>query len=96
MNKPILEEHGRKNEKRNLQALCFKCNANKGARDDVDFRIIREGSKRGKSGCIFCEIPREGTSFTTRSALAIRDKYPVTGLHTRDTQTARCNFLRFV
>jgi ATP adenylyltransferase len=29
----------------NLQALCFKCNANKGARDDKDFRIIREYSR---------------------------------------------------
>jgi ATP adenylyltransferase len=36
-------KHGGSDDLTNLQALCFKCNANKGARDDTDFRAIREG-----------------------------------------------------
>ena len=36
-------KHGGADDLTNLQALCFKCNANKGARDDKDFRVIREG-----------------------------------------------------
>ena len=39
----IPRKHGGEDDLTNLQALCFKCNANKGARDDADFRIIREG-----------------------------------------------------
>ena len=48
-------KHGGKDDLTNLQALCFKCNANKGARDDEDFRVIREGLNARQSGCIFCE-----------------------------------------
>jgi ATP adenylyltransferase len=36
-------KHGGDDDLTNLQALCFKCNANKGARDDEDFRTVREG-----------------------------------------------------
>ncbi len=66
----------------NLQALCFKCNANKGARDDVDFRIIREGIDTRQAGCIFCTIPDERVLAFNTLASAISDKYPVTELHT--------------
>jgi hypothetical protein len=33
-------KHGGQDDHTNLQALCFKCNANKGARDDEDFRPL--------------------------------------------------------
>jgi ATP adenylyltransferase len=66
----------------NLQALCFKCNANKGARDDVDFRVIREGINARQLGCIFCEIPDEHVLTFNVLAVATRDKYPLTELHT--------------
>ncbi len=55
----VPRKHGGEDELTNLQALCFKCNANKGARDDEDFRVIREGINKRQSGCIFCEIPEE-------------------------------------
>jgi ATP adenylyltransferase len=66
----------------NLQALCFKCNANKGARDDADFRVIREGINARQSDCIFCELPVDRIIASNALALAMRDNYPVTELHT--------------
>ena len=52
-------KHGGEDDLINLQAFCFKCNANKGARDDADFRIIREGINARLSGCVFCELPSD-------------------------------------
>jgi diadenosine tetraphosphate (Ap4A) HIT family hydrolase len=75
-------KHGGEDDLTNLQALCFKCNANKGARDNVDFRVIREGINARYSGCIFCEIPDERILAFNALAFATRDKYPVTELHT--------------
>jgi ATP adenylyltransferase len=62
--------------------LCYKCNANKGARDDVDFRVVREGINARQSGCVFCEIPEDRVIAFNALAFTIRDKYPVTDLHT--------------
>ena len=66
----------------NLQALCFKCNANKGSRDDEDFRGIREGLNARQSGCVFCELKGDRVIASNALAQAIRDNYPVTELHT--------------
>jgi ATP adenylyltransferase len=49
----VPRKHGGEDDLTNLQALCFKCNANKGARDDADLRIIREGINARQSGCVF-------------------------------------------
>src|SRR6516164_9949252 len=75
-------KHGGTDERTNLQALCFKCNANKGARDDEDFRKIREGLSARLSGCVFCELQADRVIASNALALAIRDNYPVTELHT--------------
>jgi diadenosine tetraphosphate (Ap4A) HIT family hydrolase len=75
-------KHGGEDDVTNLQALCYKCNANKGAHDDEDFRIIREGINVRQSGCIFCELPAERIIVSNTLAFAIRDNYPVTELHT--------------
>ena len=75
-------KHGGEDDLTNLQALCFKCNANKGARDDEDFRVIREGINARQSGCIFCELPADRIIASNTLAFAIRDNYPVTQLHT--------------
>ena len=75
-------KHGGKDDLTNLQALCFKCNANKGARDDEDLRVIREGIKARQSGCIFCELPTHRIIASNTLAFAILDGYPVTQLHT--------------
>jgi len=78
----VPRKHGGEDDLTNLQALCFKCNANKGARDDEDFRVIREGINARQSGCMFCEIPEERIIAYNALAFATRDKYPVTELHT--------------
>ena len=78
----VPRKHGGEDDLTNLQALCFKCNANKGARDDEDFQIIREGIDARQTGCVFCELPAERVITSNALAFAIRDKYPVTGLHT--------------
>ena len=75
-------KHGGEDDLTNLQALCFKCNANKGARDDEDFRVIREGLNARQSDCIFCELQADRVIASNALALAIRDNYPVTELHT--------------
>lgn len=78
----VPRKHGGEDNLTNLQALCFKCNANKGARDDVDFRVIRERVNAYQSDCIFCTIPEERIIAFNTLAFAVRDKYPVTALHT--------------
>jgi diadenosine tetraphosphate (Ap4A) HIT family hydrolase len=78
----VPRKHGGEDDLTNLQALCFKCNANKGARDDADFRVIRESINVRQPGCIFCEIPDERIIAYNALAFAIRDKFPVTELHT--------------
>ena len=75
-------KHGGEDDLTNLQALCFKCNANKGARDDEDFRAVREGINARQSDCIFCELPADRVIASNTLAFAIRDNYPVTELHT--------------
>jgi diadenosine tetraphosphate (Ap4A) HIT family hydrolase len=75
-------KHGGEDDLSNLQALCFKCNANKGARDDKDFRIVREGLNARQSNCVFCELPPDRIITSNSLAVAVRDDYPVTRLHT--------------
>jgi ATP adenylyltransferase len=78
----VPRKHGGEDDLTNLQALCFKCNANKGARDDVDFRVIREGINARQTDCIFCDMPEERIFAFNSLAFAVHDKYPVTPLHT--------------
>ncbi|MCP4459916.1 MAG: HIT domain-containing protein [Cytophagales bacterium] len=66
----------------NLQALCYSCNAMKRDRDDTDLRNIRDSYSHRETGCLFCEIPEERIIAENELAYAIRDGYPVTGLHT--------------
>lgn len=74
-------KHGGEDDLTNLQAMCFRCNANKGARDDEDFRVIREGINARQSNCIFCELSVDRIVASNALALAIHDSYPVTPLH---------------
>jgi diadenosine tetraphosphate (Ap4A) HIT family hydrolase len=78
----IPRKHGGQDDLTNLQALCYKCNANKGARDDTDFRVVREGIDKRQPNCPFCEIPDQRVIDFNALAFAVRDKYPVTELHT--------------
>ena len=52
-------KHGSKDDLTNHQALCFKCNANKGARDNEDFRAVRDGLDARQPSCILCTLPAD-------------------------------------
>jgi diadenosine tetraphosphate (Ap4A) HIT family hydrolase len=78
----VPRKHGGTDDLTNLQALCYKCNANKGARDATDFRAVRERQNQREPGCIFCELSEKRIIASNLLAVAIRDGYPVTDLHT--------------
>ena len=44
--------------------------------------MIREGLNARLSGCIFCELQADRVIASNALAVAIRDNYPVTELHT--------------
>lgn len=73
---------GGSDDKLNLQALCYSCNAMKRDRDDTDFRGIRYSYSHRQHGCIFCEIASDRIISENELAIAIRDAFPVTELHT--------------
>src|SRR5215469_2697103 len=66
----------------NLQALCYSCNSMKRDRDETDFRKVRESFNRPLVDCPFCNLAKERILFENELALAIRDAFPVTTLHT--------------
>jgi ATP adenylyltransferase len=66
----------------NLQSLCYSCNAMKRDRDDVDFRDISESYKHRDIGCAFCDLDAKDVIAENELCFAIRDKFPVTRLHT--------------
>jgi ATP adenylyltransferase len=88
-------KHGGLDELTNLQALCFKCNANKGARDDKDFRAVREGLTARQPHCIFCELQPRYSLEQSRLCNS-RQLSSDAPSHTGDIETARRNFLRSV
>ena len=73
---------GGSNDRTNLQALCYRCNASKRDRDDTDFRAVRERLTRRDEACPFCSLPTERIVGENELAFAIRDAYPVSPLHT--------------
>lgn len=72
---------GGSNDITNLQALCRTCNAEKGNRDDEDFRGIAETYEHRDDTCPFCSLNRELIA-ENELAVAFRDGFPVTPLHT--------------
>ena len=75
----------------NYQALCFTCNANKRDTDDTDFRNINAMYSHRNDTCIFCSIGESRIIEQSSLALAFRDKYPVTPLHTLVIPKRHCN-----
>lgn len=65
----------------NFQALCFVCNANKGNRDDTDFRERRNIYSHRKEQCLFCKIDSKRIIKENNLSYLIEDKYPVTPGH---------------
>jgi ATP adenylyltransferase len=74
--------HGGKDDETNLQALCWRCNANKGARDDTDFRAVRAALDARQAECSFCDMDNDRIMSANNLAVVVRDAYPVTPLHT--------------
>jgi diadenosine tetraphosphate (Ap4A) HIT family hydrolase/5-methylcytosine-specific restriction endonuclease McrA len=66
----------------NLQALCFTCNAQKRDRDDTNFAEVRASYAYRDPDCPFCELRSDRVLFANSLAIAFRDAYPVTPLHT--------------
>jgi ATP adenylyltransferase len=78
----IPRKHGGKDAIENLQALCWKCNANKGDRDATDFRAVRAAMDVREADCPFCVVPPNRVVEENSLSLALRDAHPVTSLHT--------------
>ena len=73
---------GGKDDISNYQALCYLCNANKGNRDDTDFREIADTYAERKPNCLFCDL--QGTERVVAEntlCYLIEDAYPVTEGH---------------
>lgn len=73
--------HGGQDDETNLQALCWRCNANKGARDATDFRAVRAALGARQDECPLCNIDTGRIIGENGLAVAVRDAYPVTPLH---------------
>ena len=63
----------------NLQALCYKCNAQKRDRDDTDFIMVQNRLKYRNPECSLCMS--RGRISENGMAFAMRDANPVTRLH---------------
>ncbi|AWN41166.1 HIT domain-containing protein [Methylobacterium durans] len=78
----IPRRHGGSDDRANLQALCYQCNGNKGAKDATDFRAVRAESDAREASCPFCDTTGRELVAENSLAVAFRDLYPVTPLHT--------------
>jgi ATP adenylyltransferase len=65
----------------NLQALCWRCNQDKGAGDATDFRGVRESYATRESGCVFCDVGDRQLVAENPLAVLIFDGFPVTEGH---------------
>ncbi|MCA0933106.1 HIT domain-containing protein [Lutimonas saemankumensis] len=75
----------------NYQVLCYSCNANKRDTDDTDFRNLNDQFSKRKKGCIFCDYPESRVILENNLAIAIKDKYPVTELHSLIIPKRHCD-----
>jgi diadenosine tetraphosphate (Ap4A) HIT family hydrolase len=73
--------HGGTDDPENLQALCWKCNGDKGAGDDVDFRNVKAMYDTRNATCVFCTLPADRVVAENALAILIRDAFPVTDGH---------------
>jgi diadenosine tetraphosphate (Ap4A) HIT family hydrolase/5-methylcytosine-specific restriction endonuclease McrA len=73
--------HGGTDDISNLQALCYKCNANKGSRDDSDLRAVRERMADRVAECFLCFPAHRPIVAQNELAIALYDAHPVTPLH---------------
>jgi diadenosine tetraphosphate (Ap4A) HIT family hydrolase len=77
----VPRSEGGTDDQDNLQALCWRCNQDKGAGDATDFRGIRESYTAREVGCPFCELGERRPIAENPLAALILDKFPVTEGH---------------
>jgi diadenosine tetraphosphate (Ap4A) HIT family hydrolase len=75
-------KHGGADTAENLQALCWRCNADKGAGDDTDFPKERARLDHREVGCPFCDLDSLDIVAENAVAVAVRDHRPVMADHT--------------
>jgi ATP adenylyltransferase len=76
----VPRKHGGRDEIENLQPLCWRCNGDKGAGDDTDFRAVRASFEQREPGCVFCGARKDLIAENTL-AVAVPDRFPVTTGH---------------
>lgn len=72
---------GGKDDLNNYQALCYKCNASKGNRDNTDLRNRSKIYNHRDANCIFCNIDKKRIFDEDKLCFLIDDKFPVTKGH---------------
>jgi ATP adenylyltransferase len=77
----VPRKHGGSDDPSNLQALCWLCNAHKGAGDATDFRALHESYAAREPGCPFCELSDRKLVAENPLAVLIADAFPVTEGH---------------
>jgi ATP adenylyltransferase len=77
----VPRKHGGSDDPSNLQALCWLCNAHKGAGDATDFRTVHESYAARERDCPFCEFGDRKLIGENPLAILIADSFPVTEGH---------------
>lgn len=72
---------GGTDDRTNLQALCYVCNAQKRDRDDTDFAAVQASYGDRSEGCPFCDREPMAGYPSHPLAAVLEDKYPVTQGH---------------
>lgn len=65
----------------NLQALCYSCNAAKGASDDADLRDVAQAYSDREAGCAYCDPPIGTLVSQNELSYSIQDPNPITPGH---------------
>ena len=78
----IPRNNGGSDDRSNLQALCFKCNAQKRDRDDTDFSAVKSSYDYRDADCPFCTLSTERIIDENELAIVILDGHPVSDGHT--------------
>lgn len=77
----VPRNHGGTDDRSNLQALCYSCNAVKRDTDATDLRSVRAAYDHRDPSCPFCELAGREIVLENSLAVVLRDAYPVTKHH---------------